>query len=148
MVLTFLENRTLNSNTTYPYQFYDATNGSACNISQENTVDIADTGRLFVALNNLESYNSNFTTQINDIVYKKSDYAALVPSIEQDSLTSVDMYSYFVYSGFASFFPALSNAPNEILTNILNADVTYSPYGNVSLPDASISEDPLLMFCF
>src|SRR5208337_3738644 len=33
-------------------------------------------------------------------------------------------------------------------TNILKANVTYSPYGNVSLPDASISEDPLLMSIF
>ena len=148
MVLTFLENRTLNPNTDYPYQFYDATNGSAYNMPQESYVDVTDTGRLMVALYTLESYNSSFKQQIDYIVYNKCNYAALVPSIEQDSLTSTDLYSYFVYSGFASFFPALSNAPNEVLTNILKANVTYSPYGNVSLPDASISGDPLLMSIF
>ena len=39
----------------------------------------------------------------------------------------------------------LSNVPSAILNNIFSANVTYSPYGNVSLPEASITGDPL--FC-
>ena len=37
MVLTFLENRTLNPNTDYPYQFYDATNGKSLTICHKRT---------------------------------------------------------------------------------------------------------------
>ena len=105
-VLTFLENRPLNNAEGYPYQFYDATTGKETSVSSnENTVDIADTGRLFVALNNLINYNSSLTQHIDNIVLERCNYTALVPGIESDSLTSIDIYSYYIYSGFASFWP-------------------------------------------
>ena len=147
-VLTFLGYRDLNAEG-YPYQFYDASNGSAAlSISSNETVDTIDTGRLFVALNNLINYNSNLAPLINNIVYNRTDYAVLVPGILSDSQTSVDIYDYYVFSGFASFWPQLSSAPGTILNNILSADVTYSSYGNVSLPDAQISCAPLLCSIF
>ena len=46
--------------TGYPYQFYDATTGkNDTSMSANETVDLADTGRLFVALNNLINFNSS-----------------------------------------------------------------------------------------
>ena len=147
-VLTFLENRPLNNATNYPWQFYNATNGNEASYPQEVTVDIADTGRLFVALNNLINFNNTLKQQIDDIILNgKCNYAALVPGILSSSLTSVNIYSYYVYSGFASFFPSLSNAPNIILNNILSAG-NVTTYGNVSLPKGQISCVPLLSSIF
>jgi hypothetical protein len=147
-VLTFLENRPLNNATNYPWQFYDATTGKeAYSVSQEATVDITDTGRLFVALSNLINFNSSLAPQIITIV-GRCNYTALVPGIESDSLTSVNIYSYYVYSGFASFWPnQLSNAPINILNNILSAG-NVTTYGNVSLPKGQISCVPLLCSVF
>ena len=70
-----------------------------------------------------------------------------MPSIESNSLTSVNIYSYYVYSGFASFWPnQLSNVPSDILKNILSAG-NVTTYG-VSLPKGQISCVPLLCSVF
>jgi hypothetical protein len=147
-VLTFLENRTLNAEG-YPYEFYDATTGiNETAISSPETVDVIDTGRLFVALNNLINFNSSLTLPIDSIVYGRSNYTALVPSIES-SASSTSIYAYLIASGFASFWPdQLSYVPSTILNNIFSANVTYSPYGKVSLPAVSITGDPLLFSVF
>ena len=87
-VMNFLENRPLNPTTGYPYWYYDATNGQdyhSLSDKATGTVDGADTGRLFVALNNLRSYNSSLAPRIDYIVYNQSDYAALLPSVEKDA---------------------------------------------------------------
>jgi len=152
-VLTFLENRTLNAEG-YPYEFYNATTGiNETATSSPETVDGTDTGRLFIALNNLINYDSSLKQTIDNIVYNdngngnRSNYAALMPSIESLA-SSTNIYAYLIASGFASFFPSLSNVPPAILNNIFSANITYSPYGNVSLPDASITGDPLLFSVF
>jgi hypothetical protein len=146
-VLTFLENRPLNNATNYPFQFYDATNGTEyTQILQETGVDTVDTGRLFVALNNLINYNSSLRQTIDNMVLSgKPNYVALVPGIKNDILTSTSIYSYYIDSGFASFF----NLPNTniILNNIFSTG-TVTPYGNASLPKASITGDPLLCSVF
>ena len=53
-----------------------------------------------------------------------------------------------VGSGFASFLPnQLANVPDTILNNMFNsANITTN--GNVSLPKAAISGDPLLCSVF
>lgn len=152
-VITFLETRPLN-NYSYPYQFYDATTGNYSADSSNEVADWADTGRLFVALNNLRNFNTSFANRINNIVLNGtadpnggSNYAALVPGILNSSLKDVSTYSYYVYSGYASFFPSLASVPNRIMTNILS-NGTVTTYGNVSLPNAAISCDPLLCSVF
>ncbi len=147
-VLTFLENRPLNATTNYPFQFYDAKTGKEhSSISQEETVDVVDTGRLFVALNNLINYNNSLKQPIDNIVlYGRSNYTALVPGIQNDILTSTSIYSYYIDSGFASFWSNLSNT-SKILNNIFSAG-NVTTYGNVSLPLATISGDPLLCSVF
>ena len=70
-VLTFLENRELNAATNYPYWFYQATDGKdyhALSDLATGTVDVVDTGRLFVALNNLRNFNSSLAQRIDNIV--------------------------------------------------------------------------------
>ncbi len=151
-VLTFLETRDLNS-AGYPFQFYNATTGkNAYLFSNNQTVDVVDTGRLFVALNNLRNFNSNLTTRIDNIVLygfynNRSNYAALLPGIKNDILTSTSIYSYYFDSGFASFWPSLLPNTSIILDNMFSAG-NVTTYGNVSLPEASISCDPLLCSVF
>ena len=148
-VLTFLENQPLNTTTNYPFQFYNATTGQECTgIAQEETLDISDTGRLFVALNNLINYNNSLALRVDNIVLNgRSNYSALVPSIERRS-NSNSIYDYFYASSFALFWPnQLSTVPTTILNNILSAG-NVTTYGDVSLPKASICCDPLLLSVF
>jgi Protein of unknown function (DUF3131) len=152
-ILTFLENRTLNSYG-YPFWFYDARTGNnAPQYSDKMTVhvDTVDTGRLFVALNNLRDFNPEWKERINDIVYNKSNnrsnYAALIDDIKSAS-GSNSIYTYFVASGFASFWPnELGYVPVAILNNIFNSGNNITTY-NVSLPKAEISCEPLLNSLF
>jgi hypothetical protein len=149
-VVSFLETRDLNSYN-YPYWFYQARDGKnfkANSDSATGPVDGVDTGRLFVALNNLRQFNISLASRINNLVlHGRSNYAALVPNIKTESLNSNSIYFYYVASGFASFWPnELSSAPSQILTNILSSgNVTTN---GVWLPKASILGDPLLCSVF
>jgi hypothetical protein len=108
-------------------------------------VDTVDTGRLLVALSNLKDFNPDWKTRINYIAYNRSDYAALVPDMK--NVNDSGIYTYFVISGFASFWPSeLGVVPDRILNNIIHAD-TVSTY-NVSLPKAEILCEPLLLSLF
>jgi hypothetical protein len=147
-VLTFLETRELNTTTQYPFWFYDATTGKNYHPLSDiatGTVDGVDTGRLFVALNNLRSFNTSLVPRINNVVLTgRSNYAALVPSIKSESLTSTSIYLYYFGNGYASFWPDnLASFSSTILNNIFSAG-NITSYG-VSLPKAGILGDPL--FC-
>lgn len=150
-VLTFLETRELNNATHFPYWFY-GTDGKRSYENSAATVDIADTGRLFVALNNIKNYNSTlYSNRIDNFVYNtygnRSNYASLVPSLKAEGLTSKNIYAYYVISGFASFWPTeLSNTPNNILDNILSSG-TIS-YGNITLPKGRLSTEPTFSALF
>jgi hypothetical protein len=152
-VLTFLETRELN-NASYPFWFYQASDGKEYRAATElssSLVDPVDTGRLFVALNNLKIFNSNLTSRIDNFVYNKfgnrSNYALLVPGVLNDCNSSISIYTYYVASGFASFWPnELAGATDKILTNINNAG-TIQTFG-VTLPNATISCEPLLCSVF
>jgi Protein of unknown function (DUF3131) len=152
-VVSFLETRELNSYN-YPYWFYQARDGKSYRANSDlatSPVDGIDTGRLFVALNNLKAFNYSLAQRIDTIVKgpgNRSNYAALVPNIKQESLTSNSIYFYYVASGFAGFWPKeLSNATNTILNNIISAGNVTTPEG-VSLPIAAILGDPLLCSVF
>jgi len=155
-VLKFLETRELN-NASYPFWFYQSTDGKVWHDASDKTtepVDIVDTGRLFVALNNLRNYDNNLTQRVNNIVlygqqYNRSNYAALLPSVAADGYGSTSIYAYIICSGFAGFWPdTLRGIQTKILDNI------YSPSnGNVSvngvvLPKAAITTDVLLSCIF
>jgi Protein of unknown function (DUF3131) len=152
-VLTFLETRELNATTGYPYWFYQVSDGKDYHTSSDaatGIVDTVDTGRLFVALNNLKTFNSNFTDRVNNFVYNKygnrSDYISLVPSImNQGNVAS--LYGYYWVSGFAAFYPQLASVPNQILTKMLTGGNVTTPEG-IQLPSASISCEPLLCATF
>jgi len=116
-------------------------------MSSSEIVDGVDTGRLFVALNNLINFNSSLQQRIDNIVYNgRSNYAALVPSVQTDILTSTNIYSYYCDSGFADFWPNLPS-PSTILNNVFSAG-NVTTYGNVTLPKALITGDPLLCSVF
>lgn len=148
-VLSFLETRELN-NDSYPFWFYQAADAQVYHDASDRAttnVDGIDTGRLFVALNNLRTFNSSLNDRIFSIVINgRSNYSVLVPSVKDESTTSTSIYLYYVASGFASFWPNdLANAPTTILNNINNVQKTgtVTTYG-VSLPNATISCEPLL----
>jgi hypothetical protein len=148
-VVNFLLTRPLNATTGYPFWYYDATNGRDYNaLSDEATspVDGVDTGRLFVALNNLRNYNSSLASSIDYIVYKQSNYSALLTGVKDDAASN-SVYAYYVDSGFASFWPQqVGNVPNEVMNNIVDTR-NIKTYG-VSLPDTAITCEPLLCSIF
>jgi len=154
MIVSFLETRELN-NASYPYWFYQAKDGRDYHADSDlatSPVDVVDTGRLFVALSNLEAFNSSLAPRINNIVYNtygnRSNYAALVPGIKADSQSSTSIYAYYVANGFESFWPnQLFNATNNILNNMHSAGNVTTPEG-VSLPLAAILGDPLYCSVF
>ncbi len=92
--------------------------------------------------------------RIDNFVYNRgpqnrSDYAALVPSVLNDCKSSTSIYTYYYASGFASFWPSeLAGATTMVLNNINNAGTTTSGLYGVSLPNASISCEPLLCSVF
>lgn len=154
-VLTFLETRDLN-NFSYPFWFYQANDGKVWHQNSDKAtepVDVVDTGRLFVALDNLRNYDSNFTARVNSFVYNqlgnRSNYAAIVPSLASEGNTSTSIYSIIICSGFASFWPsALGNITSKILDNIFspaNGNVTIN---GVVVPKSAITTDVLLTAVF
>jgi hypothetical protein len=151
-VLTFLETRELN-NVSYPYWFYQAADGGVFHNNSDVAdfiVDVADTGRLLVALSNLKDYRANLTSRVTDFVYNnygnRSDYAAIVPGLQYESQDSTNIYTYYVVYGFACFWPELAAAPERILDNI-NASGTVNVSG-VILPKARLTSDVLLCLMF
>ncbi len=131
MVLTFLENRPLNATTNWPFWFYDATNGQGYQENStyaSNSVDVVDTGKLLVALNNLRVYNSSLTQRVDNIVLitERSNYASLLPIIE-NMASSNDPYAFYTASGFASFWPKqLGNIPSQIMANLVKSRNSFN----------------------
>jgi hypothetical protein len=152
-VMTFLENRELNVTTGYPFWFYtnDGTNYHENSDRATSIVDLADTGRLLIALNNLKTYNNSLANRIDNLVYNangnRSDYAAFVPTLKAEAQISNSIYSYYCISGFASFWPhELSSAPATILNNMFaSGNVSY---GNITLPNAKLTGEPLYCAIF
>jgi hypothetical protein len=153
-IVSFLETRDLNSNN-YPFWFYQAKDGKNYKVNSDTAagpVDGVDTGRLFVALNNLKGFNTSLTTRINNFVYNvygnRSDYHALVPAIYKQSLTTSSIYAYYFTCGYASFWPSeLGNSTTQILTNIRSNGTIKTPEG-ATLPLADILGDPLICAVF
>ena len=148
-IINFLETRPLNATTGYPFWYYDATNGQDFHVLSDKAtsiVDTVDTGRLFVALNNLRTYNGSLVSGIDYIVYNQSNYAPLLSGVENDA-ASRSVYAYYFDSGFASFWPQqVGSVPGEVMNNIVNTQ-DVKTYG-VSLPDTAIICEPLLCSIF
>jgi hypothetical protein len=154
-VFTFLETRKLN-NASYPFWFYqssDSENYHAASDLATTNVDVVDSGRLFIALNNLKVFNNTLAPRIDSLVYNRignrSNYAILVPGILNDCKSSNSIYTYYYASGFASFWPTdLAGALEMVLTNIGNSGNTTNGLNGISLPNATISCEPLLCSIF
>jgi hypothetical protein len=152
-VLRFLENRPLNNTTHYPFWFYDSTSGQGYQSTTtyaSNSLDMVDTGRLFVALSNLKAYNTSWTQRIDNFVYNvngnRTSYSDVVPSLA-NSAYSNSIYAYYFVSGYAHFWPQQVGAiPGKIMDNIVSSKnvTTY----NVTVPYAPISCEPLLCSFF
>jgi hypothetical protein len=152
-VITFLETRELNETTGYPFWFYQAADGKNYHENSDKSadlLDVMDTGRLLVALNNLKEFNSSLTGRIDTIVKgpgNRSNYSIVLTSLVSDSYTSKSIYAYYMARGYSSFWPQeLNGVPERIMSNIFAAEITTT-YG-VSLPKAEISCEPLLCAFF
>ena len=143
----FLESRPLNESTNFPFWFYDATNGQDFHQLSDKAatpVDGADTGRLLLALNNLKSFQPSLSSRIDYVVYNRTDYTSLLSGI---SSSDNNIYAYYIYSGYAAFWPSqVGNVPSEILNNIASKP-TVTTYG-VSLPNIPLTCEPLLCSIF
>jgi hypothetical protein len=148
-VLTFLENRPLMADG-LPYLFYSSRTG-------QNTVDTqqvaTDSGKLFVALKNLEAYKPELKSRIDNIVYSRTNYTQREISVDVllgqmlNGTRPACIYDYYVTCGFAGFWPQrYSNEANAILDFIASAPTV--DYFGVTLPKAKISCDPLLCCIF
>jgi hypothetical protein len=158
--LTFLETRPLNETTNYPFWFYQSNGENFEFQSSQSTVkvDAVDTGRLFIALSNLKSYNPsaawsskiNPTRVDNIVLHGRSNYTALIPDVENEA-NSNSVYAYYVTCGFAAFWPEVAYVPSRILNNIVSSpQITVNTDGGglVKLPNAPISCEPLLNAVF
>ena len=152
-VVTFLETRALNGTT--PYWFYGS---DGTPYMSQPSVNVADSGVLLVALNNLKAYDSSFASRIDNFVYNKAssslpinsgnrtDYQSFVSPLKDESFITTNIYAYYTAVGFASFFPQLAEAPDNILSNIQNADTVT--INNATIPLANILCEPLLYSVF
>ncbi len=145
-IVTFLETRQL-KDSTLPYWFYQAENGEPKRECLElgSTTNVADSGKLLVALDNLKTYNSNLSIRIDNIVYNRVNYAGLLYEID-NLATSINIYDYFVTSGFAAFWPEKSSVPTTIIDNILSTPKL--DLNGAELPIASITCEPLFHSIF
>ena len=83
-VLTFLETRPLTSDN-QPYAWYCTSNGQ----NRGDTAQVAtDTGNLLVSLKNLETYQPNLASQINYVVYNRTNYEPESEAVECPSQLS------------------------------------------------------------
>ncbi|MDR0471207.1 MAG: DUF3131 domain-containing protein [Nitrososphaerota archaeon] len=151
-VLNWLETRDLSS-ANNPFWFYQSDTGKKVqdNSAPDEYIDIADTGRLFVALNNLKDYGDYYTTKINRIVYGqnygRTNYANIVPTIKNIAETDTNIYAYYTIRGVEAFYPELADSATKVLDNILSSE--YIDVGsNVMLPKARISCEPILCAFF
>jgi len=140
-ILTFLESRPLMSDG-QPYAWYRTDGKNRDNMPQVAT----DTANLLVSLNNLKIYRQDLASRINYIVYNRTNYKSQCETV--DALAgSINVYDYYVASGFATFWPnRFSSETNTILNNIVNAS-TVQTYG-VTVPKAKLTSEPLLLSVF
>jgi len=144
-VLTFLENRKLTDNA-LPFWWYQAENGNPFEEIHppDYYCNVADSGRLLVALNNLKIYNNSYATRIANVI-NRVNYSIMLNEIDTLA-TSNNIYDYFVVSGFAAFWPEKANVSTAILDNIMSAP--QIDMNGAQLPIAKISCEPILLSIF
>jgi hypothetical protein len=151
-IMHFLETRPINTTTNYPFWFYqnDGTDYHELSDKMTDVINVADTGRLFVALNNVKIFNSSLANRIDNFVKNnsRSYYAGIVPDLKSESMSSKSIYAYYIISGYASFWSnELGDAPNRILNNIISSPTTKTSE-NVSLPISRLTMEPIVSSIF
>jgi hypothetical protein len=141
-ILTFLENRELTADG-LPYWWYEAATGQK---QGDGAPDLIDTGKLLVALKNLELYRPDLAERVDNVVYKRVNYTSWLPSVESMA-GSTSIYAYYVASGFAGFWPERIAPVAEVILNNIVIVPKVETYG-VKLPMADIPCDPLFYSVF
>ncbi len=145
-VLTFLENRQLTNNS-LPFWFYQTENGQPHEVSRFPSYagNVADSGRLLVALHNLRTYDERYSERVDNIVYQRTNYSTMLNEIDILA-SSINIYDYLVTSGFAAFWPDKHVVPPTIIDNILSAPKL--DLLGVELPTSKLSCEPILLSVF
>ena len=140
-ILEFLENRELTDDGV-PFSWYQSRTGERYGDSSHN---VADTGKLLSALQNLRLFKPELAERINRVVYERTNYSY---TKGLGTLAgSINIYDYYIVSGFASFWPELLDpVADAILNNIITAP-QIETYG-VELPVSKISCEPLFHSIF
>ena len=145
-VLTCLENRPLMANG-LPYTWYSAT---SYNQSVNEAQVATDTGKLLVALKNIETFDPALKDRVDNIVFNHTNYEPRRISVDillNQTLSgkrAANIYDYYVTRGFAGFWPERFSAEADgILDFITSTDKI--DYEGVLLPKAEILCDPLMM---
>jgi hypothetical protein len=141
-LLTFLEGRELTVDG-LPCWWYESRTGRRWG---EGSPDVADTGKLLLALQNLRLYRPDLAGRINYVVYERTNYTSMWKAVDAMA-GSTNIYAYYVASGFAGFWPErFSSVAEAILNNIVLAPKVET-YG-VELPVSKILCEPLLHSVF
>jgi hypothetical protein len=148
-VLDFLENRPLMPNG-LPYLFYSARTSQNVGDTQQVATD---SGKLFVALKNLEDFKPELKSRIDNIVYNRTNYEPRKISVDillgqmQNGTRKPNIYDYYVTLGFANFWPQRYTKEAEGILNF-TLSVPATNYSNIMLPKARLACDPLLYCIF
>lgn len=141
-ILSFLDSRKLTAEG-LPFQWYDSRIG---NMSGESDPEVADAGKLLVALRNLELLRPDLAGRIHHVVFERTRYELMWEMVDT-LVVSRNIYDYYVASGFAGFWPErFSSVAAAILNNIVSAP-KIETYG-VMLPVSGILCEPLFYSIF
>jgi hypothetical protein len=150
-VLTCLETRSRMANN-LPYAWYSSTTNQVWT-DHVGEATATDTGKLLIALKNLETYNPTLKNRIDTLVYNTTNYELRKISVDillgeyNTGIRNPNLYDYYVTKGFACFWPERYNTEaNSMLDFIFSR--TKIQYNGVTLPNAQIICDPMLMLMF
>ena len=120
-VLSYLQTRTLRSDNGLPYWAYHSTDSSPGTDQSRLVTDVADTGRLLVALYVVETKRPDLAPSVNNILTRPTPTGATLHDVYNTNFivgkTYNDLYGYYFTLGFAQF-PTFFNVQSS--TNAWN----------------------------
>ncbi|MBS7653299.1 DUF3131 domain-containing protein [Candidatus Bathyarchaeota archaeon] len=141
-IITFLENRQLTENQ-LPYLWYKSEDGSPWGTTQTN---IYDSSKLLISLWNLKRMRPDLGGRIDSIIKERSNYRLLVENWSGGR----DLYAYYVAMAFQLWgFPEYVGVRRTLdEVKWIKTLPRVSTYGDVELPQYTVTGDPLLHCVF
>ena len=144
-VLSYLQTRTLRSDNGLPYWAYHSTDGSPGTDQSRLVTDVADTGRLLVALYVVETKRPDLATTVNQILSRVTPTGATLHDVYNTNFiqgkTYGDLYGYYFTLGFKQF--GFDVTSSMTAWNNLNSGPKVNVYGQL-LPLTNIGSEIFL----